>query len=81
MFTWMNTTLWSFACICFSMIQFMRTTVIYMNFHGGNDCCVVLKSGTKFYAFAVLRNTFHYPPWLLLRCHQAAGELSDTLRK
>jgi len=64
MFTWMDTTLWSFACICFSMIQFMRTTVICMNFHGGNDCCVVLKSGTKFYAFAVLRNTFHYPLWL-----------------
>jgi len=43
MFTWMDTTLWSFACM-FSMIQLMRTRVICMNFHGGNDCCEVLKS-------------------------------------
>ena len=31
-----------------------------MNFRGGNDCCVVLKSGTEFCAFADLPNTFHY---------------------
>ena len=53
-----------------------------MNFRGRNDCCVVLlKSGTEFYVVADLPNTIHHPPQLLLRCHRAAGELSDTLQK
>ena len=30
-----------------------------MNFRGGNDCCVVVKSGTEFHAFADLPNTIH----------------------
>ena len=52
-----------------------------MNFHGGNDCCVVLKSRTEVYAFTDHPNTIHHPLWLLPRRHRAAGELSDTLRK
>ena len=38
-----------------------------MNFRGENDCCVVLKSGTEFCAFADLSNTFHHPLQLLPR--------------
>ena len=57
------------------------SAVICVNFHGGNDCCAVLKSGTKFYMYVStdLVNSFHHPPRLLLRCHQTPGELSDTL--
>ena len=42
-----------------------------MDFLGGNDCCVVLKSGMEFCAFANLPN----PLRLLPPHHQAAGEL------
>jgi len=38
-----------------------------VNFRGENDCCVVLKSGTEFCAFADLSNTFHHPLQLLPR--------------
>ena len=52
--------------------------VISVNFRGGNDCCVVLKSRTEFYAFADLPNIIHHPPRLLLQCHRAAGELTKA---
>ena len=52
-----------------------------MNFHEGNVCCVVLKSGTELYAVVDLPNTFYHPLRLLPQCHQAAGEPSDTLQK
>jgi len=51
--------------------------VICVDFRGVNDCCVVLKSETEFYAFEDHPNTFHHPPRLLPRCHREAGELSD----
>ena len=39
--------------------------VICVNFHGGNVCCIVPKSGTEFQAFTDLANTFHHSPHLL----------------
>ena len=51
--------------------------VICVDFCGVNDCCVVLKSETEFYAFEDHPNTFHHPLRLLPRCHREAGELSD----
>ena len=54
------------------------SAVICVNFHEGNDCCAVLKSGTKFYMYMYvstdLVNSFHHPLRLLLRCYQTAGE-------
>ena len=61
--------IWSTARVCFSMIQIYEDyALICVNFRGGNDCCVVLKNGTEFYAFADLRNTFHHPPRLPPQC-------------
>ena len=57
---------WSFTHVCFHDSIYENYTVICVNFYEGNDCCVVLKSGTEFYAFTDLPNTFHHLLWLLM---------------